>query len=473
MGNWVWDLESNVITHSQELYRIFEMDPDKPLAPIEERISRYSPESRQIIRDALDKARTEGTPFQVEAEFICHDGSRTWVRSRGEAIRDAQNNIVKLQGTVQDITDLRASEEAFRLASERLALAANAGGIGIWDWDVAHNRLTWDESMFRLYGWAPNQIVPSHEAWAGSLHPDDKAATVETLQNVLRAGNQFDAVFRIIWPDQSIHHIKATATVHRDSAGEPIRMIGTNLDISDLKKGEAALKAANDQAELTNRELRAFSYSVSHDLRAPLRGIDGWSLALLEDYADQLGDRGREYLARVRSEAQLMGRLIDDLLNLSRVTQVGMNPVRVDLASIARGIESRLRKLEPSRTVEFVIPQTLNVFGDSGLLSAAMNNFIENSWKFTSKIPNARIEVGRVAIAGEKVYFVRDNGAGFDMAYAQKLFSPFQRFHKASEFPGTGIGLATVQRIIHRHGGRLWAEAAVNQGATFYFTLEA
>jgi len=226
------------------------------------------------------------------------------------------------------------------------------------------------------------------------------------------------------------------------------------------------------QLEAANKELEAFSYSVSHDLRAPLRGIDGWSLALLEDYSSQLDGQAKTYLERVRSETQRMGQLIDDLLQLSRLTSTEMMIDRVDLSAMAGTIADQLQKEQPERQVEFVLQPGLNANGDAQLLEIALTNLLDNAFKFTGKTPQARIEFGQTEVEGHRAFFVRDNGAGFDMALAKKLFGAFQRMHKASDFPGTGVGLTTVQRIVHRHGGRIWAQAVVDQGATFYFTLE-
>ena len=226
------------------------------------------------------------------------------------------------------------------------------------------------------------------------------------------------------------------------------------------------------QLEAINKELETFSYSVSHDLRAPLRGIDGWSLALLEDYGSQLDGQAKTYLERVRSEVQRMGRLIDDLLHLSRLSSTEMNPRKVNLSALAGTIAARLQKAQPERQVKFVIQPRLNANGDARLLEIALTNLLGNAFKFTGKTPQARIEFGQTEVEGRRAFFVGDNGAGFDMALAKKLFGAFQRMHKTSDFPGTGVGLTTVQRIVHRHGGRIWAEAAVDQGASFYFTLE-
>ncbi len=220
-----------------------------------------------------------------------------------------------------------------------------------------------------------------------------------------------------------------------------------------------------------NKELETFAYSVSHDLRAPLRGIDGFSQALLEDYGDKLDEQGREYLGRVRAATQRMGHLIDDMLILSRVTRSEMRRETVDLTALAGVVMAELQKTQPERQMQFVVAEGLTVNGDAVLLRAVLDNLLGNAWKFTAKQTTARIELGVTLHEGERAYYVRDDGVGFDMTYVGKLFSPFQRLHSASEFAGTGVGLATVQRIVYRHGGKVWAEGAVGRGATFYFTL--
>jgi light-regulated signal transduction histidine kinase (bacteriophytochrome) len=228
---------------------------------------------------------------------------------------------------------------------------------------------------------------------------------------------------------------------------------------------------ANTELAAVNKELESFSYSVSHDLRAPLRSIDGFSQAILEDYTDKLDEQGRNYLQRVRSNTQKMGELIDDLLKLSRVTRSEMKLEMVNLSTLAQSIATEVQKTQPERQVEFVISPGLSAKGDERLLHILLENLLGNAWKFTAKHPQARIAFGSTQVGGKQVFFVRDDGAGFDMTYADKLFAPFQRLHSEGEFPGIGIGLATAQRIIHRHGGRVWAEGEIEKGATFYFTL--
>ena len=239
----------------------------------------------------------------------------------------------------------------------------------------------------------------------------------------------------------------------------------------ELEHRNEALRRNAAELEAANSELDAFAYSVSHDLRAPLRSIDGFSQVLLEDYAAQLDAAGRDSLQRVRAASQRMGVLIDDLLKLARVTRAEVRTEVVDLSGLARDIVSELQRAAPERQVDCTIAPGLTARGDARLLRVVLDNLLRNSWKYTAKQPQPRIEFGSLEENGGRTFLVRDNGAGFDMKYADKLFGVFQRLHSAEEFEGTGVGLATVRRIITRHGGRIWAEGAVAQGATFYFTL--
>ncbi len=236
---------------------------------------------------------------------------------------------------------------------------------------------------------------------------------------------------------------------------------------------EERVRIRTAELEASNRELEAFAYSVSHDLRTPLRGIDGWSLAVLEDYGDRLDDVARRYLSRVRAEAQRIGALIDGLLWLSRISRAPAQFRRVDLSALAQRIAVGLREMNPDREIEFAINPGLTALGDETLLEVALTNLMGNAVKFTGPRPQALVEVGAGRSGAETVFYVRDNGVGFDMSHAGILFKPFQRLHRTSQFPGDGIGLATVQRVVQRHGGRIWAEAEPDRGATFYFTLAA
>jgi light-regulated signal transduction histidine kinase (bacteriophytochrome) len=255
-------------------------------------------------------------------------------------------------------------------------------------------------------------------------------------------------------------------------------IISVIADITERKTTENKIKKLNEnlmrrsiELAVANKELETFSYSVSHDLRAPLRSIDGFSQALLEDYGKTLDQNGKEYLQRVRKATQRMEQLIDDMLRLSRLTRVEMTMQKVDLSPIATTIIDDLKKTDLGRKVTFIIDENLIAEGDANLLHILLENLLGNAWRFTKKRKQAEIEFGKTQQGKETVFFVRDNGAGFDMKYANKLFIPFQRLHDDTDYPGTGIGLGIVSRIIHRHNGRIWTEAEENKGATFYFTI--
>jgi PAS domain S-box-containing protein len=333
----------------------------------------------------------------------------------------------------------------------------------------------------KIAGRAPAFFLAGIDRWRTIVHPDDLPRWEQALVR-MRAGQSSQEEYRILRPDQALCWVRESVAVSRAGTGAALRLDGVLADITERKRRDEQIRALNadlerrvqertHELEAANRELEAFCYSVSHDLRAPLRSIDGFSQAMLEDYGDQLGPNASNHLQRVRAATQRMGQLIDDLLKLSRLTRSEMRREPVNLSALARTVAAELQQREPRRQVTLTIAEGLTATGDPQLLRIALENLLGNSWKFTSKHAQARIEFGKLERADRPVYFVRDDGAGFDMAYAGKLFGAFQRLHTRADFPGTGIGLATVQRVIHRHGGRLWAEGQVEKGATFYFTL--
>lgn len=312
---------------------------------------------------------------------------------------------------------------------------------------------------------------------------------------------QFEVQANLVVPLLQGHHLWGLLCIHQCSAPrqwqeteiEFVQQIASHLAIAlqhgellaDLQAEVVERQQAEQRAQVlnqelhqaivelkaVNKELEAFSYSVSHDLRAPLRSIDGFSQALLEDCLETLDKNGQDYLHRIRAATQRMGTLIDDLITLSQVTRSDMHKASVDLSQLAHRICTDLQQTAPERRVEWTIQPNLITYGDLALLKVVLDNLLDNAWKYTSTQSQAQIEFGAILQKGCLTYFVRDNGVGFDMSFTDKLFRPFQRLHRMNEFPGNGIGLATVQRIIHRHGGKAWAEGTLNQGAAFYFTL--
>lgn len=377
--------------------------------------------------------------------------------------------------------EINERKRALVESKERLTNAQRIARVGDWDWDIAKGESYWSEEVFRIFGLPCGKTGLSHDEFLKRLHPGDREPVNRAIRDAL-TGMPYSMDFRVMLPDGSERVVHSEAEVTLNEKGMAVRMAGTNQDITERKRAEQEILRLNSelegrvrertaQLETSNRGLESFSYSVAHDLRAPLRTIDGFSKALIEDCSDRLDDKGVDYLKRVRDASQRMGKLIDDLLELSHITRTEMRCRRVDLSALALAIATELKKAEPGREMEFEISDGLQAHGDEGLLKVALENLIGNACKFTGRLPSSRIEFSKTVKDNRTVFFVRDNGAGFNMDYVGKLFTPFQRLHSTAEFPGTGIGLATVARIIERHGGRVWGEGAVGKGATFYFTL--
>jgi PAS domain S-box-containing protein len=318
---------------------------------------------------------------------------------------------------------------------------------------------------FAVLGYSAEELraIP----FAELLLAEDLGIAGERLRAHERGESTVQFELRMRCKDGSLRWVAWNA-VHEP--GGLIYAIGRDVTLARERADE--LRHAHQDTEAARRELETFAYSVAHDLRSPLRAIDGFSLALAEEHADRLGDEGRRLTGLLRTSAQRMAHLIDSLLALSRATRSELRRQHVDVSELATQSVARLRRAEPGRHVEVQIQSGMTAHADAVLLGVALDNLVDNAWKFTRRRDQARIEVGRTLVDGRPAFFVRDNGAGFDMVYVGKLFGPFQRLHTVHEFEGTGVGLATVQRIVERHGGHIRAEGAVDGGATFAFTLE-
>jgi PAS domain S-box-containing protein len=373
-------------------------------------------------------------------------------------------------------------ETALRESDQRLRLALAAGRMGVWTIELqTRPRILPSPELNAIFGLKPGESDHTPPSLFTFIHPEDRQMVRSTMARAIKTEGDFEIEFRILPRDRPLGWLLARGCSCFDARGEPSRLIGVAFDITARKLSENEVLQLNldlerrvaertAALEAINKELESFSYSVSHDLRAPLRSIRGFSEVLLDRYGGKLDERGREFLRRACESSNQMDLLIDDLLKLSRIGRAELHHQPVDLSALAKSIADELRGEEPKRNVKFSITADLQARGDERLLRIALENLLRNAWKFTANEPKARIEFGQTP-GPQPAFFVRDNGAGFDMAYASRLFGVFQRLHSASEFPGSGIGLATVQRILNRHGGRAWAESAVNQGATFYFSF--
>jgi len=431
----------------------------------------------------------EGDVATFEYRMRRYDGDWVWLRCAEAAFqRNAEGEVVRIIGTARDITEQRAAEEQVRRQRDFSATVQRVAGALIVVLDPKGRIVAFNQACEAATGFTEAEMLGT-SLWDRVIPPEQLEGVRATFDR-LSAG-QFPADYENDWltKDGGRRTIQWNNSAVLDGEGEVEYVIGTGIDItSRVQADEGRREAERELAEMNvdlerrvlertlelevaNEELEAFSYSVSHDLRSPLRALDGFSLALLEDYGDILDDTARDYLDRVRAGSQRMGVLIDDMLMLSRVSRHEMKREKADLSELARDVVAGLRQAEPGREVEFTLPETLDANGDPGLLRTLLQNLLDNAWKFTARKPQAHIELGVDGQGSATTYFVRDDGAGFDPAYVDKLFTPFQRLHTAKEFPGTGIGLATVQRIVRRHGGRAWADGVVDGGATVYFTL--
>jgi PAS domain S-box-containing protein len=363
----------------------------------------------------------------------------------------------RVQARTQELELAQAELDQFFLLSLDLLCIAGLDGC------FHRVNPAWEQAL----GWTSKELTSM--PYMELIHPDDKESTVRQAASLAEGTAAVNFENRYRTKDGEYRWLNWTA-VPAPSHGV---VYGVAHDVTEQKRAERELHQYGSELETANRELEAFSYSVSHDLRAPLRSIDGFSQALLEDYDARLDPTGRDYLSRIRASAQRMGMLIDDLLSLSRVTRGELTRTQVDLSTLAKDVAHRISEQTPGRRVEWRIEPGVFAEGDARWLHVALDNLLGNAWKFTGKRETAIIEFGATNLPdGRWAFFVRDNGAGFDLAHADKLFGAFQRLHGVTEFPGTGVGLATVHRIVRRHGGRIWAEASPDAGATFFFTLE-
>jgi PAS domain S-box-containing protein len=383
---------------------------------------------------------------------------------------------------VSDITERKRAEEVLAASEKRFRVAAESLVDVIYEWDLKQ-KIDWYGDIDRLMGNPTGGFPKTLDGWAATLHPEDKERVLAAVDAQLKGTAPYDVEYRVRKGDGEWRWWSARGTALRDERDEPYRFIGSITDTTERKRAEEEIRGLNEslerkvqertsQLEAANKELEAFSYSVSHDLRAPLRAIDGFSRIVLDEHTPALPPEAQRYLRLVQDNTHQMERLVDDLLAFSRLSRQPMAKQLVDPAGLVRAALQDLHAEQAGRQIHLVIRDLPACQADPGLLKQVWVNLLSNALKFTRRRERAVIEVGAYEEDHHPVYYVKDNGVGFDMRYVGKLFGVFQRLHKAEEYEGTGVGLAIVQRIVHRHGGRVWAEAKVDQGATFWFTLE-
>jgi PAS domain S-box-containing protein len=436
------------------------------------------PESRASVDDALAReGRWEG-----ELRHARKDGEVIVVSSRQVLQRSDDGRPIAIITLNSDITERKRIEKELAHATRLLELTQAISKTGGWEYEIETGKRLWTDELYRIHGLERTPEPPDITKVIAAFDPDGAPIIEAAYRRLIAEGEPYDLELGLIRPDGEriwVHAI-GRPVIER---GRVVRVAGTISDVTDRRRAQEEIRTLNAELEqrvaqqtedlrASNQELEALVYSVSHDLRAPLRAMSGFSSMLLADYAEQVDERGQHYLSRVRAGAQRMGTMIEQLLQLSRVSRAELRREPIDLSDLARQIADELQTAEPERQVEFAIADRLTAEGDRELVRIVLENLLGNAWKFTSTREHARIEIAGGERDDRSEFVVRDNGVGFDMEHAGQLFKAFQRLHRADEFPGTGIGLASVQRIIARHGGQISAHSEIGRGATFTFTLE-
>lgn len=477
MGDFRADLGTQRLALSEEAATILDLPPDAEPS-LQELYALFEPSSLARVIEAINACAHEARPFDGEFELFTGTGRQVWLRAVGEPVQGESGTVVAIQGALQDIT-LRVlmMEEIRRLNAsleERIAersaqlsrqdalfrTLAEQAPLPFWTADPRGRATFMSRAWYELVGGEPPQWLGY--GWVPLVHPEDREPLRDNWRRAVATGGPFTGTRRVRSRDGTYHTTSYRAVPVRDEGGAVVLWVGVDTDITDLMANQEALRLANEQLE-------AFSYSVSHDLQSPLQRIGSFARLLQQELEPLPDGRARHYLARIQANADEMAQLIEGLLALSRVTEVEVIRSAMNLSDMATEILQRLQSEQPQRGVRWQVAPGLAAMGDVRLMRSVLENLLGNAWKFTSREAAAEIVVGAGREAGE--FFVSDNGCGFDMAYADRLFGTFQRLHGTDEFPGTGIGLATVARAISRQGGRVWAQAAPGQGATFYFTL--
>lgn len=396
-----------------------------------------------------------------------------FVFANAAPIKNPQNEQIAAIVVFLDITDLKQAELKIHQSELELKQAQKVAHIGSWSWFIKSNTLKWSDEMYKIFGIDKDSFTGKlTDVISSAIHPEDRKKVEDSNNSVQFEKTPVPLEYRIIHPDKSVRTVWAEAgELILDEKGNPSILTGIVQDITERKKREEDIKKLNEELKARAKELESFSYTVSHDLKTPLTIIQGFSKILLDEYFDKFDNEGKTFIKHIYDTSQQMEQRISDILKFSKATTEDINRTNINLSTLVNLIAIDLKKIRQERNVEFRIQQNIIANADEQLISIALENLILNAWKYTSKLDKAIIEFGLINDGEERIYFVKDNGIGFDMKDADNLFIPFKRLHSSNEFEGSGIGLATVQRIIQKHGGKIWAESKIKEGATFYFTI--
>jgi len=444
-------------------------------------IDLFSGDARDHLSDVASRVLTTGESGVFDAGEMGPAGVRTWASFSLSPLHDG-DVISGYLCIATDTTELKRTELRLRRSEQLMVDTQGVAHLGTWEWDISQPTAVWSDQLYQIYGLTREQYTPSYEAYLSMVHPDDRQRVIDATNRVFHEHVQYSHDERIVRPDGSLRYLHTWAYPVLDDGGQLIRLVGVCQDITDQKLAEEQvlqLNAALERrvAERTRtietslRDVEAFNATVSHDLRAPLSVIQLSCEVITRGKDHDLPPQVLDSVGRIRRSVSYMTELVDALLALAQVSNAPLESSEIDLSQLCAEIVSNLRFTSHEHKVAVEIEAGLRCTGDPGLMRAAMENLIGNAWKYSSRVPHPRIAIGTVNVNGRAAFCVRDNGAGFDMKEAHRLFAPFQRLHASTEFEGTGVGLAAVQRIMHRHGGRIWAESEPGQGATFFFDL--
>jgi PAS domain S-box-containing protein len=473
-GTWDWDIPSGRLTWDAHLLALFGIDPGNFKETYDDFLQRIHPQDRPGVERIIRRAVEKGRDIYAEYRIIWPDGTIRHMTSRGRAFADPSGKPVRMTGVTIDVTESKKAEQALRESEERFRTMADAAPVLIWTVAPDRSRDYFNKAWIQFTGRTLAELLG--DGWIEDVHAEDRDRVRKVFSQAFKEHREFEKEFRLRAADGSYHVVRDHGIPRFAPDGTFRGYIGSAIDITDIRHAQSQLERRVEArtAELAeiNRELESFTYSVSHDLRAPLRHINAYAQVLEEDYSAQLDEQGRKYLSRIQAGAKNMGALVDDLLNLARVGRQELNIQQCSLDQLLRELVQEIGADAADRQIEWRISDLGTIECDPGLIKQVFVNLLSNAVKYTRPRAVALIEIGRRELEGKTMWFVKDNGVGFDMKYANKLFGVFQRLHRADEFEGTGVGLAIVERIIRRHGGRIWAEAELDKGATFYFTLK-